>query len=136
MLTDLETVFGGLKSELGLRPVFHHTEDRTEGHKFITVLAYQPVQTIRRKLDAAGQTTSWIRLREILSVQRRVTATFRQRDGHALHVRKATAAQPALRRIAVGAGATIAPLVRRFGRMAQACALSRRRVCVRLTLAG
>jgi hypothetical protein len=99
MLTDLEAVFRGLKSELGLRPVFHHTEDRTEGHLFITVLAYQLVQAIRRKLEAAGHTMSWTRLREILSVQRRVTATFRQRDGHTLHVRKATVAEPALRRI-------------------------------------
>jgi hypothetical protein len=69
MLTDLEAVFRGLKSELGLRPVFHHNEKRTEGHLFITVLAYQLVQTIRRKLEAAGQTVSWSRLREILSVQ-------------------------------------------------------------------
>src|SRR6202035_735878 len=69
MLTDLEAVFRGLKSELGLRPVLHHNEKRTEGHLFITVLAYQLVQTIRRKLEAAGQTVSWSRLREILSVQ-------------------------------------------------------------------
>jgi transposase len=99
MLTDLEAVFRGLKSELGLRPVYHHKEERTEGHLFITVLAYQLVQTIRRKLEAAGETISWSRLREILSVQQRVTATFRQRDGRTLHVRKATNAEPALRRI-------------------------------------
>jgi transposase len=99
MLTDLEAVFRGLKSELGLRPVYHHKEERTEGHLFITVLAYQLVQAIRRKLEAAGETMSWTRLREILSVQRRVTATFQQRDGHTMHVRKATVAEPALRRI-------------------------------------
>ena len=99
MLTDLEAVFRGLKSDLGLRPVFHHTETRTDGHLFITVLAYQLVQTIRRKLEAAGETMSWSRLREVLSVQQRVTATFRQRDGRTLHVRKATVAEPALRRI-------------------------------------
>lgn len=99
MLTDLEAVFRGLKSELGLHPVFHHNERRTEGHLFITVLAYQLVQAIRHKLKAAGQTMSWTRLREILSVQQRVTATFRQRDGRTLHVRKATVAEPALRAI-------------------------------------
>jgi len=99
MLTDLEAVFRGLKSELGLRPVYHHTEDRTEGHLFITVLAYQLVQAIRRKLEAAGETMSWNRLRENLSVQRRITATFQQRDGHTMHVRKATVAEPVLRRI-------------------------------------
>jgi transposase len=99
MLTDLEAVFRSLKSELGLRPVFHHKEHRTEGHVFITVLAYQLVQAIRHKLKAAGEHASWASLREVLSVQQRITATFRQRDGRTLHVRKATAAKPALRRI-------------------------------------
>jgi hypothetical protein len=90
MLTDLEAVFRGLKSDLGLRPVFHHTEGRTEGHLFITVLAYQLVQAIRRRLVAKGDHLSWSGLRAILAVQQRVTVTFRQRDGHTLHVRKAT----------------------------------------------
>jgi len=99
MLTDLEAVFRGLKSDLGLRPVFHHTEDRTEGHLFITVLAYQMIQTIRRRLADRGAQLSWSGLRAVLSVQQRVTATFRQRDGHTLHVRKATVAEPELRQI-------------------------------------
>jgi transposase len=109
MLTDLEAVFRGLKSELGLRPVYHHKEERTEGHLFITVLAYQLVQVIRRKLEAAGETMPWTRLREILSVQRRITATFRQRDGHTMHVRKATVAEPALRRIYDALGIDASP---------------------------
>ena len=109
MLTDLEAVFRGLKSELGLRPMYHHKEERTAGHLFITVLAYQLVQAIRRKLEAAGETISWTRLREILSVQRRVTATFQQRDGHTLHVRKATVAEPALRRIYDALGIDASP---------------------------
>ena len=99
MLTDLEAVFRGLKSELGLRPVFHHKEERTERHLFITVLAYQLVQTIRRKPEAAGEIMSWTRLREILSVKRRITATLQQRDRRTLHVRNTTTAEPALRRI-------------------------------------
>ena len=109
MLTDLEAVFRGLKSELGLRPVYHHKEERTEGHLFITVLAYQLVQAIRRKLEAVDETMSWTRLREILSVQRRITATFQQRDGHTMHVRKATVAEPALRRIYDALGIDASP---------------------------
>jgi hypothetical protein len=99
MLTDLEAVFRGLKSELGPRPVYHHKEERTEGHLFITVLAWQLAQAIRRELEAAGETMSWTRLPEILSVQRRITATFQQRDGHTMHVREATVAEPTSRRI-------------------------------------
>jgi transposase len=99
MLTDLEAVFRSLKSELGLRPVYHHKAERTEGHLFITVLAYQAVQALRKKLKANGITESWIRLRQTLSVQQRVTATFKQRDGRTLHVRKATVAEPKLQEI-------------------------------------
>jgi transposase len=99
MLTDLEAVFRSLKSELGLRPIFHSKESRTEGHLFISVLAYQCVHLIRRQLKAKGIDLSWAGLREILSVQRRVTVTFTQKDGRTLHVRKTTQPEGLLRTI-------------------------------------
>lgn len=109
MLTDLEAVFRSLKSELGLRPVFHHKEERTEGHLFITVLAYQAVQTIRTKLKAQGVTANWTTLRETLSGQQRVTATFRQRDGRTLNIRKATVAEKTLKDIYEKLGISTTP---------------------------
>ena len=99
MLTDLESVFRSLKSELGLRPVYHSRENRADGHMFITVLAYQLVQVLRRKLKAASINDSWNSLRDTLSVQHRVTAAFKMRDGHALNVRKTTLAEPDLMKI-------------------------------------
>lgn len=99
MLTDLEAVFRSLKSELGLRPVYHHKEERAEGHLFITVLAYQAVQVLRQQLKAHGIHESWATLRQTLSVQQRVTATFKQRDGRTLHVRKATVAEANLQKL-------------------------------------
>ncbi|MCK7492952.1 MAG: IS1634 family transposase [Comamonadaceae bacterium] len=68
MLTDLESVFRSLKSELGLRPVFHHKENRVDGHLFISVLAYQFVQIIRRRLKEQGICDRWSTLRETLGV--------------------------------------------------------------------
>ena len=98
MLTDLEAVFRSLKSELGLRPIFHKTQNRSDGHLFITVIAYQLVQTIRRRLAEHGENASWTTLRRILQGQHRVTASFRRKDGRTLHVRKATRAeQPQLK---------------------------------------
>ena len=96
MLTDLESVFRSLKSELGLRPVFHSKEVRSDGHLFITVVAYQCVQVLRTTLKAAGIHDSWAQLRKTLSVQRRVTASLRRKDGRMIHVRKSTQAEPAL----------------------------------------
>ncbi len=98
-LTDLEAVFRSLKGELGLRPIFHSKEERTDGHLFISVLAYQLVQSIRRRLKDRCIDLSWSGLREILSVQRRVTASFTQKDGRTLHVRKATRPEPDLVRL-------------------------------------
>jgi len=109
MLTDLESVFRSLKSELGLRPVFHSKEGRCDGHLFITVLAYQCVQTVRRRLKDAGINDSWASLRSTLSVQRRVTSSLRRRDGRTVHVRKSTVAEPALMPIYRALGLSAAP---------------------------
>jgi transposase len=108
-LSDLEAVFRSLKSELGLRPIYHSKEARTEGHLFITVLAYQCVQLLRTRLKAKGIHDSWASLRNLLSVQRRVTATFRQRDGRTLNVRKSTVAEPALLKIYQALGLNPSP---------------------------
>ena len=94
MLTDLEAVFRSFKSELGLRPIFHQTERRSKGHLFITVLAYQMVQVIRRRLRERDEHASWATLRSTLAAQHRVTATFGCADGRTLHVRQATQAEP------------------------------------------
>ena len=93
-LSDIEAVFRSLKSELGLRPIFHHKPIRAEGHLLITVIAYQLVQVIRRRLRQYGETASWDTVRRILEGQQRITATFRRADGRTLHVRKATRAEP------------------------------------------
>ena len=99
MLTDLESVFRSLKSELGLRPVYHQKEDRCDGHLFITTIAYQAAQVIRRKLKEFGINESWESLRAILGTQIRITATFDQRDGKTLHVRQASQAEETLKNI-------------------------------------
>ncbi len=94
LLTDVEAVFRSLKSELGLRPIYHHKPVRSEGHLFLTVIAYQLVQVIRKRLKQRGNDSSWTTLRGILEGQQRVTVTFRRGDGRTLHVRKATRAEP------------------------------------------
>ena len=93
-LTDVEATFRSLKSELGLRPIFHRTQTRSDGHLFITVIAYQIVHTIRRRLAEKGEQASWASIRAILEGQQRVTATFLRKDRRTLHVRKTTRAEP------------------------------------------
>jgi transposase len=94
MLTDLEAVFRCLKSELGLRPVFHHTTDRVSAHLFISVLAYHLVHTIRFQLKACDINLSWEGLRRQLAGQDRVTVQLKRADGRTIHIRKTTRAEP------------------------------------------
>lgn len=54
MLSNLEAVFRSLKSELGLRAIVYHKAVRAQGHRFITLLAYQLVQLIPSAPGCAG----------------------------------------------------------------------------------
>ena len=99
MLTDVESVFRSLKSELGLRPVYHSNKNRVDGHLFITVLAYQLVQVLRTQLKQAGIDDSWKKLRKTLSIQHRNTTSMRRSDGRTIHIRKSTNAEPDLMEI-------------------------------------
>jgi hypothetical protein len=94
MLTNLESVFRSLKTDLGLRPVYHQVEHRVEGHLFISVLAYHFVHTLRLQLKTQGVDDAWDTLRETLAGQHRITTTLQRRDGRAVHVRKATRPEP------------------------------------------
>jgi transposase len=88
MLTDLEAVFRSLKSELGMRPVYHQKTERVEGHIFITLLAYNLVHQIRLRLKARGINDNWETIRTTLSSQMRTTATLRGEKGEQIHLRK------------------------------------------------
>ena len=94
MLTNLESVFRSLKTDLGLRPVYHQVERRVEGHLFISVLAYHFVHTIRLQLKSKGVNDAWDTVRETLAGQQRITTTMQRRDGRTVHVRKATRPEP------------------------------------------
>jgi len=67
MLTEIEATFRSLKTDLGLRPVYHHKEVRVTGHLFITLLAYHLVHTLRYQLKQQGIQLSWDSIRNIMS---------------------------------------------------------------------
>ena len=82
-LTELEATFQSLKSELGLRPVWHQLSKRIEGHLFIAVLALYGVNVIRTRLVAQGIHCNWATLRNKLGRWQRaitvLTTTGRSR---------------------------------------------------------
>ena len=109
MLTELEAVFRSLKSELGLRPIYHHKTHRVSGHLFISVLPYHLVHTIRVQLKGCGITLSWEGLRRALRGQDRVTVELKRADGATIHVRKSSRAEPRQRDIYDALGISSSP---------------------------
>ena len=99
MLTDIEDAFRSMKSELGLRPVYHQKEHRSDGHLFITVLAYHILQTIRFTLQNQKIYDSWSTIRKTLSTHVRLTTTMKRDDGKMIHLRKSSSPEASHKRI-------------------------------------
>jgi hypothetical protein len=59
MLTQVEDAFRCMKTDLGMRPVYHRKDRRQEGHLFITVLAYHLLASIQRELKKKGIAHRW-----------------------------------------------------------------------------
>jgi transposase len=87
-LTELESAFRSLKSELGMRPVYHQKTKRVDGHIFISILAYHILHTIRYQLKQHGFNESWKTLRQILQTQCRITSTLKLEDERIVSIRK------------------------------------------------
>ncbi len=51
-LTQIEAAFKTLKSELGLRPIYHQLENRVEAHILVAFLAYALSVTLEQRLQA------------------------------------------------------------------------------------
>ena len=71
-LTKVEGAFRALKSDLGLRPIYHQLPRRTAAHLFISVLAYHLYSAITLTLSEAGDTRSLFRARKAPSTFVRV----------------------------------------------------------------
>ena len=90
----MEDAFRCMKSDLGLRPIRHHIERRSDGHLFITVLAYHILHAIRFKLRMNGIHDSWSNIRQSLSMHIRNSTTQKKVDGKVIHIRKSSRPEP------------------------------------------
>jgi transposase len=94
MLNDIEEAFRTLKTDLGLRPIFHQTTDRISGHIFISVLAYHILHSVRYQLKLSNINDSWQTIMFKLSNHYRITTSLQQKNAKPIHIRKSTRANP------------------------------------------
>jgi len=88
MLTRVEAGFRTLKSDLGLRPIFHQTQKRSEGHIFITILAFHLLNWIERRLREGALVKSWRSTRRLLQTHAYTTLICRDLKGKVHRIRK------------------------------------------------
>ncbi|MCY4232223.1 MAG: transposase [Bacteroidetes bacterium] len=72
-LTEIESTFRVMKSDLGLRPIYHQDDDRIEGQMFITIMAYHTAHLVRTLLKQNHIHYSWKTIRTNLNRVRRIT---------------------------------------------------------------
>jgi len=69
-IREVEATFRGLKSDLNIRPVHHQKDSRVDAHLYLTILAYQLVNTIRHMLKSKGIGHNWKNIVRIMSTQK------------------------------------------------------------------
>jgi transposase len=87
---NVEQAFKELKSDIGIRPVYHHKEERVDAHIFIAFLSYCLQATLRQKLrnSASGLTSQAVL--ETLSRIQILDVTFEIQDNRILVMQRYT----------------------------------------------
>jgi transposase len=75
-IREIENSFRTLKTDLDLRPIFHKTDDASQAHLHLGMLAYWVVNTVRHQLKACGVTSEWRELVRVMNTQKCVTTTM------------------------------------------------------------
>lgn len=86
-IREVESTFRALKSDLKIRPVFHQKDERIESHIYLTILAYQLVNTIRFMLKAKEINYGWKNILRIMNTHTIQTVVL-PTDKKVIHLRK------------------------------------------------
>lgn len=99
LLTRVEAAFRNLKTDLCIRPIFHHKEIRGDAHILFSVLAYALSVTIHLRHQRHGAALTTTALLEALQPIALAELSFQTTDGHRLCFERAavpSAAQQAI----------------------------------------
>lgn len=112
-IRNIESSFRCLKTDLDLRPVYHKTDEASQAHLHLGMLAYQVVNTIRHKLKKQHLHSSWKEIVRIMNTQKVVTTTAINDKDQYLSVRRCSEPNDKVRIIYDALGYKHAPFVRK-----------------------
>ncbi len=85
-IREVESTFRCLKSDLNIQPIHHQNDGRVKSHIYLTILAYQVVNTIRHMLKQKGLNYDWRNITRIMSTQTIQTVKLNS-DKQEIHMR-------------------------------------------------
>ena len=93
-LTQIEAAFKTLKSDLGLRPIYHQLGHRVEAHILVAFLAYCLLVTLKNRLQALAPGLTPRAVLETLAPMQMLDVTFPTTDGRRLVMPRYTQPTP------------------------------------------
>lgn len=93
-LTQIEAAFKAMKSELGLRPIYHQLGHRVEAHILVAFLAYCLLVTLKNRLHALAPGLTPRAVLETLAPMQMLDVTFPTTDGRLLVMPRYTQPTP------------------------------------------
>jgi transposase len=93
-LTQIEAAFKAMKSELGLRPIYHQLGHRVEAHVLVAFLAYCLLVTLKNRLQALAPGLTPKAVLETLAPMQMLDVIFPTTDGRRLVMPRYTQPTP------------------------------------------
>lgn len=112
-IRNVESSFRTLKTDLDLRPIFHKTDEATQAHLHLGLLAYWIVNTVRYQLQQKEIKSEWREIVRVMNTQKCVTTTVQNTREQWISIRKCSEPEEKAIRIYDALRYKYAPFIRK-----------------------
>ncbi|MDO9154018.1 MAG: IS1634 family transposase [Paludibacter sp.] len=112
-IRNVESSFRTLKTDLDLRPIFHKSDDATQAHLQLGLLAYSVVNTVRYKLKQKDIKSEWREIVRVMNTQKCVTTVVQNTREQWISIRKCSEPEDKVKRIYDALKYKYAPFIRK-----------------------
>jgi hypothetical protein len=112
-IRNIESSFRTLKTDLDLRPIFHKSDDATQAHLHLGLLAYWVVNTVRYKLQQKDIKSQWREIVRQMNTQKCVTTVVQNIREQWISIRKCSEPEEKVKRIYDALKYKYAPFIRK-----------------------
>ena len=112
-IRNIESSFRILKTDLDLRPIFHKSDEATQAHLNLGLLAYWVVNTVRYKLQQKEIKSEWREIVRVMNTQKCVTTIVQNTREQWISIRKCSEPEDKVIRIYDALKYKYAPFIRK-----------------------